>query len=506
MQEISHYLFFRKSKLKFVIFGLLVALFVSFATFKVAILGPLLLIFGCIAIVYLIFLFRNPRVGFVTLIVYCFTMGFLGLELGSYPFGIGIEVFLLLTWISSLLYYKKATWAYIRTDLNLLFLLWLIYSIILVINPGASPRGWLQEIRSEALYPVLMIPLSMVIFNKKEDLDFFIKLILGLALLAALNGVRQLHVGLTPGEVAFLNSPQGATHMIWGKLRVFSFYDAGQFGASQAVFVVIAVVLAFGTKTFWKKMLLLGIGLIFTYAMLISGTRGALFALVVGAFFALLLTKNYRILFAGGVFMLMFLFVLKFTTIGSGNYNIHRFRTALDPTDPSLNVRFNTQRILKEYMSTRPFGGGLGVLGAFSKYNKDKFLSVIQPDSYWVKIWAMCGIVGLTLWFTMLMYILGKCCRIVWLTQNEKLKFKLIALLSATVGIFFCSYGNEVINVMPSSLVCYLSWAFIYLSPRFDRELKEEELIKAQSELEEAEENERLLQRLSAPRKNLRIS
>lgn len=472
MQQDSSYLFFKKSKILFLIFGILIAILLSFATFELDILAPVLLALLAVFSVYLIFLFRNPKVGMVTLIIYCFLLGFLGRELGGLPYGMGIEILLILTWLSSLIYYKKEEWSAIRNDLSLLYLIWFVVSVLEVINPaGASVMGWLQEIRSVALYPVLLIPLTFVVFDKKKDLDLFIILILALALVAALNGIKQVHIGLFPGEQRFLDGPGGATHLIFGKLRAFSFYDAGQFGAFEAVFVVMAVVLALGSSTLWKKVLLLALAGAYTYAMLISGTRGAFFALIVAAVFAIFLTKNFKILVLGGVFMVLFLGVLKYTSIGSNYYAINRFRTALDPQDPSLNVRFNTQRILKEYLSSRPFGGGLGVLGAFSEYNKDKFLSTIQPDSYWVKLWAMCGIVGLTLWFTMLMYILGKCCGIIWMIQDKKLKVKLIAILSASAGIFFCSYGNEVINNMPSSLIVCISFVMVYLGPKFDREI-----------------------------------
>ncbi|AMP97163.1 hypothetical protein AY601_0192 [Pedobacter cryoconitis] len=484
MQRDSNHLFLKKSRIKFLIFGLLIAGISSFATAKLELLVPVVLALLAVFTVYLIFLFRNPKVGLVTLVIYCFLLGFLGREIGGLSYGMGIELLLILTWLSSLIYYKREDWLVIRNDLSLLFLIWFIVSVIEVINPaGASVMGWLMEIRSVALYPVLLIPLSFIVFNKKSDLDLFIKLILGLALIAALNGIKQIHFGLFPGEQRFIDGPGGATHLIFGKLRAFSFYDAGQFGAFEAVFVVMAVVLALGSSKLWKKVTLLTLAGFYGYAMLLSGTRGAFFALVVAAIFAIFLTKNFKVLFLGGLFMAIFLGGLKYTTIGSNYYEINRFRSSLDPEDPSLNVRFNTQRILREYLSSRPFGGGLGVLGAFSEYNQDKFLSIIQPDSYWVKIWAMYGIVGLTLWFSMLMYILGKCCGIIWMIQDKKLKVKLIAILSASAGIFFCSYGNEVINNMPSSLIVCISFVLVYLGPKFDKEIAEEKLIDANNRI-----------------------
>ncbi len=475
MQHYSHSLFYRKKQFIFLAFGLVAALVLSFATFKFEMLAPAALIGLSVFIIYSVFLFKNPRIGFITLIIYCFTSGLLGREAPGLPYGIGIEIFLLLTWIAALTYYKKQDWRIIRNDLCLLFLLWFIYSVLQVLNPaGASVRGWLQEIRGVALYPVLMIPLCFMVFRKKDDLGFFLKLILILSFIAAINGIRQVHLGLTSGEIAFINSPEGATHMIWGNLRAFSFYDAGQFGAFQAVMVVVSVILALSTEKIMHKIILLFFAGIFAYAMLASGTRGALFALVVTAFSALFLSKNFKILILGFIVILLGLAMLKFTSIGSNYYSVQRFRTSLDINDPSLNVRFITQRKLREYLKTRPLGGGLGVLGAYSVYNQDKYLSTIPPDSYWVKIWAMCGIVGLTIWFSMLMYIQGKCCGIIWKIQDKKLKIRLIAIFSASAGIFFCSYGNEVINNMPSSLIVCVTWVFVYLGPRTDKMIAEE--------------------------------
>jgi O-antigen ligase len=222
----------------------------------------------------------------------------------------------------------------------------------------------------------------------------------------------------------------------------------------------------------WKKIVLFVISGILFYGMLISGTRGALFTLIVGAFFAIALSKNYKILISGTIAALAFLAFLKFTTIGNGHYEIYRLRTALDPQDASLNVRYLNQQILRDYLSTRPFGGGLGVIGNWGEtYNKGNFLSTIPPDSYWVKVWAMYGIVGLTLWFGMIMYIIGKCSGIIWKIKNAGLRYKLIALCAGTAGIFFASYGNEIINDMPSAMIVYLSWVFIYMGPKWDKQL-----------------------------------
>jgi hypothetical protein len=123
-------------------------------------------------------------------------------------------------------------------------------------------------------------------------------------------------------------------------------------------------------------------------------------------------------------------------------------------------------------MSSRPFGGGLGVLGFNARYNQGTYLATVQPDSYFVKVWAMYGIVGLTIWLSIMLYLLGKCYGIVLKIHDKELQIKAIALTSGFAGILFCSYGNEVINNMPSSFVTDMSIVFIYLCPLLENKKK----------------------------------
>jgi len=404
------------------------------------------------------------------LIIYCFTFGILGREVGGIPYGTLIEGFIFIIWIVVLITTPKDYWKSINNELILLLLIWLIISLVEVVNPGASLMGWLMEIRSAAIYPLMIASLGFLIFRENKHLDTFIVIILVFSSLAAINGIKQLYLGPSRGEQQFLDSGGAITHVLWGRLRVFSFYsDAGQFGASQAHIGLVALILAFGPFKKWKRMLLFACSMLNLYGMLISGTRGALFALVIGGFLAILLSKKFKVLILGGICAFAFLFFLKYTHIGNGNYQIYRLRSALNPEDASLNVRFNTQMMLREYMSSRPFGGGLGVIGANgTQYNSSQYLSTVQPDSYFVKIWAMYGIFGLTIWLSIMVYILGKCCGITWNLKDESTRIKMIALTSGFAGILFCSYGNEVINTMPSSIIVYLSWVFVFIAPKLE--------------------------------------
>ncbi|WP_162054840.1 O-antigen ligase family protein [Pontibacter pamirensis] len=458
--------------------GILAAIGIGWLTTLMGIAAPALLVVLAFAIPFVVAVFYEPKYGVVAFIIFCFTLQIFLREIGSsIPYGIAGEALLLLTWVAVLTNTSnRFEWGNLKNDLMFLTLFWFLINLVEVFHPAdVSMRGWLQEIRGTSLVWFFVVPLTLVVFNKHKDLNIFLYLIIGLSILAAINGIKQLYIGPWPGEQAFLNGPSQKTHILFGKLRVFSFYsDAGNFGASQAHIGLVALILALGPFKLWKRILLvIAAGLLF-YGMLISGTRGALYALVVGVAVAIFLSKSFKIMIIGTAIALSGLFLLKFTSVGSGSYHIQRLRTALNPEDASLGVRLYNQERLAEYLDTSPFGGGMGVIGFWgAKYNSDKYLASIPPDSYWVKVWAMYGIVGFIIWFGIMMYILGKCCGIVWMIRDKRLRIKLMALTAGTAGILFCSYGNEIINAMPSAMIVYISWVFIFLGPKLDSKKQE---------------------------------
>ena len=453
------------------VLGMLLAMVVGWLTVAQGIMIPGLLIVLATAGPLVVGLFYEPRVGVVAILAYCFLLFILAREIpGNLPVGLAVDGLLLLTWVAVAFNNERYKWKNLQNDLCFLALAWFLINILELGNPaGVSFAGWFQEFRSASLYWFLTVPLVMLIFNQKKDLNLFLYLVIGLSVLGTLNGLKQLYIGLSPGEQQYLNE-NAKTHMLWGKLRVFSFYsDAGQFGASQAHIALMALILSLGPFKPWKRILLASAAVLLLVGMFVSGTRGALFALMAGIAVALLISKNIKAFVLGSLLALTGFGLLKYTNIGDTNYNIYRMRTALDPNDPSLNVRLHNQIVLRDYLSSRPFGGGVGVIGNSGiKYNADKFLSTIPPDSYWVKVWAMYGVVGFVIWLGIMLYILGKCCGIVWNTRDPALRTKLIALTAGVAGSLFCSYGNEVINFMPSAIIVYFSWVFVFLGPRLD--------------------------------------
>nr|GEZ99067.1 hypothetical protein [Tanacetum cinerariifolium] len=351
------------------------------------------------------------------------------------PLGMGMDMLLVLTWLAAAFQRPgQLDWGKVKTDLCLLALLWFIINLLEISNPaGASFAGWLGEMRPITLYWVLTVPLCAVVFSKPRDLRLF------------LLGIKQKVLGVDAMEQQWLNSGPADTHIIWGKLRVFSFYaEAAQFGASQAHIGLVCLILALGPFIWWKRVLFAMASLTTLYGMLISGTRGAMFVLAAGTLIYLILSKQTKVLVMGLLLASGAFIILKYTYIGNSNSDIVRLRSSLDPQDASFQLRLQNQATLRDYLSTRPFGEGVGSIGNWGQqYNADKFISTIAPDSYYVKLWAEYGIVGFIIWFSMMLFILGKCCGIVWNIQNPQLRQKLLALTAGFGGILVSSYGNE---------------------------------------------------------------
>ncbi len=452
--------------------ALLLAVFLGWIGARQGMTISLLLILLPIILGFVVLVFLKPKTGLIVFLVYCFVVPGLGRHISGPQFGLGQDGLLVLTWLGVIFHRgERFRYRHLNNDLVWLAVIWLGITVLQIANPERpSLTGWFYEMRSATLYWVLSIPLIIFVFNKRSDIDLFLHTIIIISLLGSLYGIKQLYMGVDQAEMRWLESGAAKTHILFGKLRIFSFYtEAGQFGASQAQLAIMCFILAIGPYTMKRKIFYLTAALFIFYGMLISGTRGALMAFVGGGFVFLILSKQVKILLIGSLIGLLFLGLLKYTSIGSGSAEIVRLRTALDPNDASLRVRLENQKILKDYLASKPFGAGVGASGMWGvKYNQDKFIAQVPPDSLYVKIWVMYGIVGLIIWLGIMFYITGKSAGIIWGTRDPVLKNQLSALCGGATGILLCSYGNEVLNQMPSSAIVYFSWVLLWLSPRWD--------------------------------------
>lgn len=440
--------------------------------------GMVLLLAAPIAVGFLVTVFFKPKLGLIAFMVYSFVMPWLGRHFAG-QFGLLFDGILGLIWLSVIFWRtNRYRFRHVKNDLFWLCVVWMVLSVLELGNPSRpSPQGWVQEVRGMALYWLMLTPLVFLLMNKKKDIDLFFNICIILSVVAALYGVKQLFVGVDAAERAWLEAGAKRTHILFGKLRVFSFYfEAAQFGASQGQLAIMCFILASGPHGRSKKLYYLIAGLIIFYGMLISGTRGAMGALIGGGLVLVVVSKKIKIIMGGAIVGVLFIGFLKFTTIGNNNDQIRRLRSSTDANDASLQVRLINQKRLSEYLNTRPFGTGVGTIGMWgATFNKHIPISGVPPDSMFVKIWVQYGVIGFIIFLGIVLYITGKAVGIIWRTRDPVLANQLIALTGGSFGALVCSYGNEVMNQMPTSVIVYVSWALIWLSPRWDKKpLKED--------------------------------
>ena len=284
--------------------AVLLALGLGLVGNRLGLMLPGLLVGLPVAALCLYTLFQNPRVGMVAFVVYCFLVMTINRHLKGAPFGLGMDGLLVLLWLAVLFHRNRqiADWSRVNNDLCKLGLAWFIITVLEIGNPaGASILGWYYEMRGTTFYWFLSVPLVMMLFYKAKDLKLFLTLVIFFSVAGALYGLKQKTFGPESAEQYWLDTGAAKTHVLFGVLRVFSFYsEAAQFGASQAHIMVVCMVLALGPFKWWKRVIFGISAALLLEGMLISGTRGAMFVLVTGVFMYLVLSKQVKVLILGG--------------------------------------------------------------------------------------------------------------------------------------------------------------------------------------------------------------
>lgn len=428
-------------------------------------------------IIYFNRLLTYPQIGIFTIII----LGFVAIGLTRYirnvPFGLSVDGFLVITFVAIFFryFYEKIKWDQINRDLVFLGLAWFALSVLQLFNPEALSRtAWFYAMRGISLYMMLLVPLAFLLFNRLRFLYAFLYLWGIFSILGTLKGLQQLYIGPDAAEQFWLDTVGAVTHILFGELRVFSFFsDAGQFGAAQGAAGSVGLLAATAIKGTRNKIFFTIMGISGLWGMMISGTRGAMIVPMVAGITAVLLRKNFRALIIGFPFLLIVYAFFAYTYIGEGNSQIRRMRTAFRPTtDESYLVRLENRRILAGYLAAKPFGGGIGSAGDWGKrFSPHGFLSQVATDSWYVQIWAEQGIIGLIIHLFILSYIVLKGSFLIMFRIKEpELRGIVGALMAGFTGIMGASYGNGVLGQMPTGILIYLSWVFIFESQQLDRE------------------------------------
>lgn len=428
-------------------------------------------------IIFLTLLVIKPRFALWSYLFYIFVMNGVIRHVSGVPLGLLMEFILVLAWAGYFFQkFRKFNFKGLSFDMGVMITIWIIINVLEFFNPvGPSPAGWFYEARTAFMAWMFITPLATIILNKRQDFNKFMNIIIWMSFAGFLYAFKQIQIGVDGKEQQWLDAGAHTTHVLWGKLRAFSFYsDAGQFGVSQAHISLVAGIMALGPYA-WRKKIIYGVvALCIFYGMLIAGTRSAIAVPAVGILVFLIMSKQVKIMVIGGLFAGTAFYTLKYTDFMEGNAEIRRLRTALDPEDRSFQTRLRNQEKLADWLSTHPFGAGVGTIGEWGEtYNEHLVVAHIPPDSLLVKQWAMYGIVGFLIWFCFMLYIIGKGIGYAWSIRDPDLKQKVTALTAGHSGILFASLGQEAMNLMPTMAIITFGWAFIFLSPKFDKEYSE---------------------------------
>jgi len=441
--------------------------------------------------------------GFAPILIYVYVTltrpkaGLVGYILASYfaigvnryipgPLGLSIDGLLVLTWLGVFFGTSKEDRQRMNNPLSWMMLIWFGYTVLELVNPEVRSRAaWFFAVRGLSVYFVLAVPLVFILANQRKDLYNFLRIYILLTFVVALWGFKQKYLGVDGAEKAWLDAGASSTHILHGRLRVFSFLsDAGQFGALMAHALIITLVMGLGEKLIWKKIVYIILAIIFFISLAISGSRGPLIVVFAGMGMYLLLIQNFRLLVFGAALAIGAFVFLKFTSIGSGIYELQRLRTALDPNDASFQVRLENQKMLRGYLASRPLGGGIGAGGSWGqRFAPNSFLAEVPYDSWYVKVWVETGVIGLSL------YIILIICHLVYgyfylrRSPDPEVRMRLIALYTGYFGLAVGSYGNQIYGQSPISTIIVFSLCFIFMAPNLIKKHEASEHIDHNSQL-----------------------
>ena len=137
-------------------------------------------------------------------------------------------------------------------------------------------------------------------------------------------------------------------------------------------------------------------------------------------------------------------------------------------------ARKQNQEKMNFFMKDHPFGVGIGKA---KRAEPGDYLYQLPTDTSLVFVWVETGVVGLSIFLSIFLVTFLKgtydiCFRI----ENRQLRGLLSALLGGVAGMLVSSYGNEMLQQFPNGPIVYMSMAFIFMGPKLDKEISENEI------------------------------
>ena len=431
-----------------------------------------------LVVLFVVSTFRQSMLIFWILIVVNFFIMWHGIYV-PIPLSLPNEMLEILLLVLAIIDIQNAKFERALNVMLLAILLWVGLCILEVLNDtcgiGIDVGAWYATARSlgfQILYGFLVF--TVYISNPKRLQKYLV--VWGcLALFSAFWVWKQKYMALTPKESSWLFGAGSQTHVLQGGtlIRYFSFYnDAANCGIGTASTAVAFLIFGITCKIKKYKYFFLITGLVCAWAIFPTGTRTAIVCLAAGILAYVFLSKSFKIAIPVITVFSIFAFLLAFTTIGNGNQQIRRMRSAFDKNDASANVRSINQAAMKKYLDEAPWGIGMAVgFRNVPANNKYTFMATVAPDSEYIFIWIHTGVIGLTIFIiSTIIMVLGACRIVLFVLKSPSLRGIGAGLCCAMISQQLGGYGNQVLMQFPNCLIFYGGLAIVYVLPFFEKE------------------------------------
>ena len=444
----------------------------GFNTFAIVCISPAIVLF-----IYAVFKWR--MLAFWLLIVANWFIQFKNIN-WHIPLSLVDEMLELLLIIVAIIDLRKETHFGRAGNIMLLAIgIWCSFCCVELFNDtcglGYNYNAWFTGARLMALQLVWILLVFSLYIKSPKILLTYLRVWAILSIFSAFWTWKMINIGFTDAENGWLYSRGYVTHLLNGGtlIRYWStFSDAANYGCNASASAIAFLIFGISSKVKKDKLFFLFAAGVVLWGMFQSGTRTATFTMIAGFAVYLVLARSIKILIPSAIVGGFFLFILMFTTIGNGNQQIRRMRSAFDKKDASANVRDVNKASIAKYLKTAPWGIGIGMYTEnIPAWNKFKKLSEIPPDSEYVFIWVRTGPIGISVFtFCMVLIFLGGCYIVLFRLKNPTLIGIGGGLCSAFVSIQLGAYANQVLYQYPNGLTFFGGMAIVYILPYLESE------------------------------------
>lgn len=386
---------------------------------------------------------------------------YLQIKSGTY-----IDLFIYLLVIIALIRKLAVTqqWSFLKEPITIMLFVVLGFDFFQLFNVNGNLTAWAFGIRL-SMRTILLYFIAETIFQSKKDIFSFFKYWMIIALAAALYAFYQEFAGLPYYDLDWASKTAERINLLFigGKWRKWSFVsDVASFGLFMSFAGLMAFLMSLSRLTINKRLLLILAGTILWIAMLFSGTRTAYAIVPVGvAFFVLLTINKARTIAFAAVIGIIFL-GLFFAPIY--NPTLERLRSAFRPSeDASMNVREENRDLIRPYIFSHPFGGGLLTTGSTGEeYSPYHPLAGFPPDSGFLKTLLETGWIGLILQMALYVVVLATGIKNYFSIRDPVVKGYFMAFMASFFALTVSLFSQMSMDSFPLIFIYVSNFVALY--------------------------------------------